>query len=77
MSTVALEEAQAQLPQLIDQLRPGEEIVITHDQKPVATVRATPPVSRQPPRLGTLKETILHVTPDFDAIPEDFEDYLP
>ena len=43
MSTVTLEEAQAHLPQLIERLQPGEEIVITRDQKPVATVRAMPP----------------------------------
>ena len=39
MSSVTLEEAQAYLPQLIERLRPGEEIVITRDDKPVATVR--------------------------------------
>ena len=31
--TVTLEQAQAQLPKLIEQLRTGEEIVITRDQK--------------------------------------------
>ncbi len=77
MSTVALEEAQAHLPQLIERLQPGEEIVITRDQKPVAMVRAVPPASREAPRLGTLKGTILSIAPDFDAIPEGFEDYLP
>ena len=43
MSTVTLEEAQAHLAELIDQLQPGEQIVITRDQKPVATVCAMPP----------------------------------
>ena len=77
MSTVTLEEAQAHLPQLIERLQPGEEIVITCDHKPVATVRATAPASREPPRFGTLKGTILYIAPDFDAIPQGFEDYLP
>jgi len=77
MSTVTLEEAQAHLPLLIERLQPGEELVITRDQKPVATVRAMPPASREAPRLGTLKGTILYIAPDFDAIPEGFEDYLP
>lgn len=77
MSTVTLEEAQAHLPQLIDQLQPGEEIVITRDQKPVATVRPILPAARIAARLGTLKGTILSIAPDFDAIPEGFEDYLP
>ena len=47
MSTVTLEEAQAHLPQLIERLQPGEEIVITRDQKPVATVRAAPPLEER------------------------------
>ena len=33
MSTVTLEEAQAHLPQLIERLQPGEEIVITRDRE--------------------------------------------
>ena len=36
MSSITLEDAQAQLPQLIEQLKPGEGIVITRDDKPVA-----------------------------------------
>jgi hypothetical protein len=40
-------------------------------------VRAMPLASREPPRFGTLKGTILSIAPDFDAIPEGFEDYLP
>jgi antitoxin (DNA-binding transcriptional repressor) of toxin-antitoxin stability system len=77
MSTVTLEEAQARLPQLIDALQPGEEILITRDRKAVATVRAMPPASLDPPRFGTLKGSILSIEPDFDAIPDGFEDYLP
>jgi antitoxin (DNA-binding transcriptional repressor) of toxin-antitoxin stability system len=32
MSMIALAEAQARLPELIDQLSPGEEVVITEDR---------------------------------------------
>ena len=42
MSTVTLEEAQAHLPQLIERLQPGVEIVITRDDRPIAMVRAMP-----------------------------------
>ena len=59
-----------------EQLPPGGEVVITRDEKPVATLRAAPP-PREAPRFGTLKGTILYIAPDFDAIPEGFEDYLP
>ena len=36
MQTVDLQEAQAKLPELIDSLHPGDEIVIEKNHKPVA-----------------------------------------
>jgi antitoxin (DNA-binding transcriptional repressor) of toxin-antitoxin stability system len=74
MQTITLEEAQSHLAEIIAKLSPGEEVVLTRDDKPVATIKATPLALREPPRLGTLKGTILHIAPDFDAIPEE---YLP
>src|SRR5262245_26663441 len=46
MQSVTLEEAQTHLAEIVEQLAPGEEIVLTRQDKPVATLRATP----QPPR---------------------------
>jgi antitoxin (DNA-binding transcriptional repressor) of toxin-antitoxin stability system len=76
MPTVPLEEAQAQLPQLIEQLHPGEEIVITRDQNPVARLVGEPQPERKPRRTGTLKGTVLYMAPDFDAPLEDFKEYM-
>jgi antitoxin (DNA-binding transcriptional repressor) of toxin-antitoxin stability system len=76
MATITLEEAQAHLAEIIDRLTPGAEIVLTRGDKPVATIKATP-APRETPRLGTLKGTILAIAPDFDSIPEGFEDYVP
>jgi len=36
--TITLEEAQAKLKELVHQLAPGEEITITENGKPVATL---------------------------------------
>jgi len=36
MSTVTLQEAQAQLPHLIHRLNPGDEMVIIENDQPVA-----------------------------------------
>ena len=36
MSIVTIEEAQATLAELIDRLAPGEEVIITRNQQPVA-----------------------------------------
>ena len=40
MTTVTIEEAQANLPELIDHLAPGEEVVVTRGEKPVARLLA-------------------------------------
>jgi len=77
MHTVTLEEAQRHLAEIIDKLPPGEEVVLTRDDRPVALIRAAPAPPREPPRFGTLRGSILFIAPDFGAIPEGFEDYLP
>jgi antitoxin (DNA-binding transcriptional repressor) of toxin-antitoxin stability system len=75
MPTITLEEAQARLTDLIEQLPPGEQLVITRDQQPVARlVREGPSLPRQR-QLGTLKGSVLYMAPDFDAPLDDFKDY--
>ena len=76
MQAMPLELAEGHLAEIIERLSPGEEIVLTRDDKPIATIRSTAQVLKQP-RFGTMKGTILHIARDFDAIPEGFEDYVP
>jgi antitoxin (DNA-binding transcriptional repressor) of toxin-antitoxin stability system len=76
MSTVTLEEAQARLANLIDQLQPGEEIVILRDQKPVARLIKEAKPERPKRKSGTLKGSVLYMAPDFDAPLEDFKEYM-
>lgn len=73
--TVSIQEAQADLLGLIRRLLPGEELVLTADDKPVAKVVPTP--TRPPRKLGTLKGTVLYMAPDFDDTPAGFEEYMP
>jgi antitoxin (DNA-binding transcriptional repressor) of toxin-antitoxin stability system len=77
MQTIPLDQAEGRLVEIVARLRPDEEIVLTRDDKPIATIRAAPAAPREPPRFGTLRGSILYIAPDFDAIPEGFEDYLP
>ena len=70
MQTMPLDQAEGRLVEIVERLAPGEEIVLTRDDKPVATIRATSAASREPPRFGTLKGSILSLAPDFDAIPQ-------
>jgi prevent-host-death family protein len=75
--TVTIEEAQARLSQLVEQLRPGEEIIITRDEKPVARLIGAVNPPEQPRRqLGTLKGTVRYMAADFDAPFEDFREYM-
>ena len=74
MATVTLEDAQAHLAEIIERLTPGEEVVLTRGDKPVATIKATP-TQREAPRLGTLTGTVLSME-HFDDPLEEFEEYL-
>lgn len=77
MATITLEEAQATLPDLVHRLAPGEEIVITENDRPVARLVPPAPSSeqRKAPRLGTLRGTVLSME-HFDDPLEDFKEYM-
>lgn len=71
---ITIEEAQSNLKNLIDQLAPGEEIVLTKNDLPVAKlVRDIAPPVRPAPGLG--KGGILFMAPDFDEPLDDFKEY--
>jgi antitoxin (DNA-binding transcriptional repressor) of toxin-antitoxin stability system len=77
MATLTVQEAQAQLPDIIRRLTPGDEVVITENDQPVAklvTAPANPP--NKPRQPGTLRGTVLYMAPDFDAPLEDFKEYM-
>ncbi|MBL8793913.1 MAG: type II toxin-antitoxin system Phd/YefM family antitoxin [Planctomycetia bacterium] len=77
MATVTLQEAQATLSDLIHCLTPGEEVVITENDQPVARLVAAVPSAppRRVPRLGTLRGTVLSME-RFDEPIEDFKEYM-
>lgn len=74
MLTIPLEQTDQALAKIIEKLPPGEEIVLTRGGEPVATIRAA--TARGPRRFGTLKGSVLSIAPDFDDVPQGFEDYL-
>ena len=71
-----IEEAQAKLPELIDTLAPGEEVIITRNQQPVAKLVAQQRHIRKPRRPGSAKGTLRILVED-DAHLDDFKDYMP
>lgn len=75
MASVSLKEAQDKLPQLIRGLSPGEELVITENDQPVA--RIVPALAARAERkMGSMHGTVLYVAPDFDAPLNDFGEYM-
>lgn len=76
MPSISIHEAQATLPDLIHRLTPGEEIILTENDQPVAKLVATPSQPRPVPRLGTQRGSVLYLAPDFDAPLEDFQEYM-
>jgi antitoxin (DNA-binding transcriptional repressor) of toxin-antitoxin stability system len=75
MATITIEEAHAHLDELIHRLRPGEEVVITENDQPVAKLVAALPPSRKIPKLGTQPGSVLSME-HFDDPLDDFKEYL-
>ena len=74
-ATITVEAAQASLKELIHNLTPGEEVVITENEQAVAKLvgeHAKPP--RPAPGLG--KGSVLYMAPDFDEPLEDMKEYM-
>ena len=75
MTIVSLEEAQARLATLVRTLEPGDKVIITYQNEPIA--RLISPQTNKPPRkLGTMRGTVKFIAPDFDAPLDDFREYM-
>lgn len=61
MSSLTVEEAQAHLSELINNLKPGDEVVITDHDQPVARLVATEQRPQTPRRPGTLRGTVKYM----------------
>jgi len=78
MATVTIQEAQAKLPDLIHNLSPGDEVVITENNHPMAKLVSELPKAkpglRPPPSLG--KGFITIVSDDVEHL-KGIEEYMP
>ncbi|MCI0338413.1 MAG: hypothetical protein L0226_12620 [Acidobacteria bacterium] len=73
--TISLEEAQSMLPELIDRLKPGTEIIITRDNQPVAGLHLLAGAQPQP-RFGNCQGKLVILAEDDEHL-KDFEEYMP
>ena len=77
MVTVALDEASAKLPELVEAARNGEEVILTDNNIAVARLVPTASPEEKPRRqLGSAKDKIIYMADDFDAPLEDFAEYM-
>lgn len=75
MYQVAVEEAGAQLAELVRQAQGGEEVILTQNNAPVARLTRVGITTQAKRRLGTAEGQVW-MAPDFDAPLDDFKEYL-
>ena len=75
MPTLTIDEAQARLPQLIDGLRPGDELVITRGDRPVARLLG-PDLPPGVPVYGRGKVVLISYVDDDEHL-RDFAEHMP
>jgi prevent-host-death family protein len=74
MSIITVEEAQARLPELIERLAPGEEVILTRNARPVAKLVGQP--AEQPrPLCGRGRGKVVIVSEDDEHL-QGFEEYM-
>lgn len=74
-SSVTIEEAQAHLAELIGRLAPGDVLVITQDEKPVARIVSESGTARRTRQPGSAKGKLLINAEDDDHL-KDFQEYM-
>jgi antitoxin (DNA-binding transcriptional repressor) of toxin-antitoxin stability system len=75
-TTLAVEELQLSLAELLDQLQPGDEIILTRNQQPVAKLIGEQPKPQKRREPGLCKGMITIVADDEEHL-NDFAEYMP
>jgi antitoxin (DNA-binding transcriptional repressor) of toxin-antitoxin stability system len=75
MSVFTLEDAQARLPELIEKLSPGENVIITRNDQPIA--RLISELGAAPQAVFGRGRGKVVVVSDDDEHLNDFGDYMP
>ena len=77
MTRLSIEQAQLNLPTLVRSLRPADAVEIVENEQVVARLIGPDAVAPESQRkLGTLRGTVTHMAPDFDAPLDDFREYM-
>lgn len=75
MSTTTVEDVQSRLPEILEHLSPGDEVVITRDGQPVARLVSNSPLPRRPRKAGSAKGVLVILQEDDEHL-KDFAEYM-
>lgn len=75
-TNISIEEAQDKLAEIIANLSPADEVIITDNQQPVAKLVAQRSAQRQPGTPGNCKGMITLLVEDDEHL-KDFEEDMP
>ncbi len=75
MTAVTMQQAQANLPEIIGGLQPGEEVLIVEQGRPLAAVKKAGQTAL-PCEPGCYRKDEFWMAPDFDAPLEEFREYM-
>ena len=75
-ATVTLKEAQSHLEELISKLSPGEEVIITNNQQPIAKLTGQRVSMGRPRQPGSAKGKLTILADDNEHL-VDFKEYMP
>ena len=75
-TTMELENMQMTLPELLDHLTPGDEVILTRNHQTVAKLVSEPTKQRQPRKPGNCKGMITLLVEDDEHL-EGFAEYMP
>ena len=76
LPTISIGKAQATLSEIIQRLGPGEEVIITQDDQPVAKLVSLSKLARQSPKFGSAKGMLIIHAEDDEHL-KDFKEYMP
>ena len=74
-TTLAVEDIKLTLPELLDSLAPGDEVILTRNHQPVAKLVSEKPPERKPRVPGLGKGMITIISDDEDHL-KDFAEYM-
>ena len=75
-TTMVVEEIKMSLPELLDRLSPGDEVILTRNHRPVAKLVSEAPRQRPPRKPGNCKGMITLLVEDDEHL-EGFADSMP